>query len=193
MKKLLWILFPSLLFLVACGRKPATPQDPGPPPTVSSFIMKNLTSEFPGEIRTTNYGGKVQLVLFFRSDDAAFCGSIPEWTALQNEFSSRGFTLIGAVAEEDRRPDDIFTEVSALDISWPVGLADAPIVNAFGGSIAIRAVPTAFLLGRDGLVARSYAGYESIQILRDDINHLLDGQLPPERNSTATDSGNNVS
>lgn len=180
MKLKFWILFPALLLLAACGRKPATPQEPGPPSTVSSFIMKNLASEFPGEIRTTNYAGKVQLVLFFRSDDAACRGSLPDWSSLQKDFADRGFTLVGAVVD-DRHPDDLFAEVSALDISWPVGLAEAPIVEAFGGPAAIRAIPTAFLLGRNGLVARVYAGFEPLQNLRDDINSLLDGRPLPDR------------
>ena len=170
-----------LILLAGCGKKPAAPAvAPGPPPTVSGFVMKNLASEFPGEIRTTNYAGKVQLVLFLRSDDAACRGSLPAWTALQDEFASRGFTLVGAMVEDDRKPDDVFAEVSALNISWPVGLADAPIVEAFGGPSAIRAIPTAFLLGRNGLVARTYAGYEPLESLRADINLILDGQpLPP--------------
>jgi hypothetical protein len=181
MKKTFLILAPALLLLAACGRKPAEPPvESGPPPTVSGFVMKNLASEFPGEIHTTNFAGLVQLVLFIRSDDAACRGSIPAWTALQDEFASRGFTLVGAIVDE-RKADVLAAEVAALNISWPVGLADAPIVDAFGGPSAIRAIPTAFLLGRDGLVARTYAGYEPIQNLRDDINLLLDGQpLPPK-------------
>jgi len=182
MNKLIWILLPALLMLSACGRKPAAPVQPGPPPTVSSFILKNLASEFPGEIHTTNFADKVQLVIFFRSDDAACLGSLLAWTGLQNEFESRGFTLVGAVVEDDRHPDAIFTEVTALEISWPIGLANAPIVDAFGGPAAIRAIPTAFLIGRDGLVARSYSGFEPIENLREDIDHLLNDQALPNRN-----------
>ena len=173
--------FSFFILLAGCGKKPAAPAvAPGPPPTVSGFILKNLASEFPGEIRTTNYAGQVQLVLFIRSDDAACRGSLPAWTALQDEFAPRGFTLVGAIVD-DRKPDVLAAEVAALNIPWPIGLADAPIVEAFGGPSAMRAIPTAFLLGRDGLVARTYAGYEPIQNLRNDINLLLDGQsLPPK-------------
>ena len=173
-----------LLFATSCHRKPAAPVEPGPPPTVSSFILQNLASEFPGEIHTTNFADKVQLVIFFRSDDAACRGALPAWTGLQNEFEARGFTLVGAVVEDDRHPDAIFAEVSALEISWPIGLANTPIVDAFGGPTAIRAIPTAFLIGRDGLVARHYAGFEPIQNLREDIDHLLNDQALPNRNPT---------
>lgn len=170
------ILNSSLLILfAACGRKTDAPVPAGPPPAVSDFVMKNLASEFPGEIRTAKYSGKVQLIVFFRTDDAACRGSLAAWTGLQNEFVSRGFTLVGAIAD-NRKADVVAAEVAALAIPWPIGLADSPIVEAFGGLAAIRAVPTAFLLGRDGLVARAYSGFVPIQNLRDDINLLLDGQ-----------------
>ena len=171
-----------ILLLAACGRKSAVPEsEPVPIPPVNDFTMKNLASEFPGEIRTSNYLGQVQLVLFFRSDDAACRGSLSDWTALQEEFAPRGFTLIGAVADA-RHPDELAAEVAPLGISWPVGLADAPILTAFGGPAAIRAIPTAFLIRRDGTIARTYAGFEPIQNLQEDIRCLLDEQALPDRN-----------
>ncbi len=179
--KFLILVFSLLILLsTACGRKKeAPPSDLGPAPTVSDFTMKNLVSEFPGEIKTAECAGKVQLVLFFRSDDPACRGSIADWNSLQKDFADRGFVLLGAIVDE-RHPAKIAPEAAALNASFPVGLADARIVEAFGGPSSIRAIPTAFLLGRDGLVARKYSGFEPLPSLRDDINLLLDGQpLPP--------------
>ena len=182
MKNILRLLLPALFLFSGCGRqKTEAPVDLGPPPTVSSFVMKNLASEFPGEIKTADYAGKVQLVVFLRSDDAACRGSIADWNGLQKDFADRGFVLVGAIAD-DRRPDKIAPEVAELGADWPVGLADARIVDAFGGPDAIRAIPTAFLLGRDGLVARTYAGFEPLSALRDDVARVLDGQTLPARN-----------
>jgi peroxiredoxin len=170
------ILTLSFLFLfTSCGRKPAAPAVPAVPATASSFVMPNLASEFPGEIRTADYAGKVQLVIFLRSDDPACRGSLRDWSALQDEFATRGFTLVGAIVD-DRTRAVIAAEVAACEISWPVGLADASIVAAFGGPAAIRAIPTAFLLRRDGLIARVYPGFVSLPSLRTDIGQLLDGQ-----------------
>ena len=179
-KSSLLIPFACLLLLAACGRKPAAPPvDLGPAPAISDFVLKNLASEFPGEIKTAEYAGKVQLVLFLRTDDAGCRGSLGDWNALQKEFAARGFTLVGAVTDE-RPVDVVAAEVVALDIPWPIGLASAPVVEAFGGPGAIHAIPTAFLLGRDGFVARRYAGFEPLATLRADIARALDGQPLPE-------------
>ncbi|HRT06215.1 MAG TPA: TlpA disulfide reductase family protein [Kiritimatiellia bacterium] len=181
-KSSLLIPVSCLLLLAACGRKPAAPPvDLGPAPAISDFVLKNLASEFPGEIKTAEYAGKVQLVIFFRTDDPACRGSIPGWNGLQKEFHDRGFVLVGVVVD-DRPVAKLAAEAAALGAEFPVGLAtDARLVEAFGGSAAIRAIPTAFLLNRDGALARTYPGYEPLPALRDDVVRVLDGQPLPSK------------
>ena len=170
-----------ILLSTACSRKKEVPVDLGPAPAISDFVLKNLASEFPGEIQTADYSGKVQLVLFFRSDDPACRGSIHDWNKLQKDFADRGFILVGAVVD-DRPVAEVAAEVVALHADFPVGLAaDARLVDAFGGPAAIRAIPTAFLLTRDGALARTYAGFEPLSALRDDIARVLDGQPLPSK------------
>ena len=167
-----------ILLTTACSRKKDPP--PPPPPPVNDFVLKNLVTEFPGELPTSAYAGQVQLIVFFRTDDAPCRGSIPDWNALQKEFAPRGFTLVGAIVD-DRNPDLLAPEAIALGAAFPLGLADAPVVAAFGGPAALRAIPTAFLLSREGAVARSYAGFEPLPRLREDIARLLDGQPLADR------------
>ena len=180
--KFLILNFSFLILLsTACSRKKEVPVDLGPAPAISDFVLKNLASEFPGEIQTADYSGKVQLVLFFRSDDPACRGSIADWNGLQKDFAGRGFVLVGVVVD-DRPVAQIAAEVVALRADFPVGLAgDARLVEAFGGPAAIRAIPTAFLLGRDGAIARTYAGFEPLSALRDDVARVLDGQPLPSK------------
>ena len=170
-----------ILLSTACSRKKEVPVDLGPAPAISDFVLKNLASEFPGEIQTADYSGKVQLVLFFRSDDPACRGSVADWNGLQKDFAGRGFVRVGVVVD-DRPVAQIAAEVVALRADFPVGLAsDARLVEAFGGPAAIRAIPTAFLLGRDGAIARTYAGFEPLPALRDDVARVLDGQPLPSK------------
>ena len=170
-----------ILFSSACGRKKETPANLGPAPTVADFVLKNLASEFPGEIRAAEYAGKVQLVLFLRTDDPACRGSVAGWNALRKEFGDRGFVVLGVVVD-DRPDDQLAAETAQLHAEFPVGLAlDPRLVDAFGGPAAIRAIPTAFLLTRDGAVARTYPGFEPLPALRDDVVRVLDGQPLPSK------------
>ena len=180
-KSSLLIPFACLLLLSACGRKKEAPVDLGPAPTISDFVLKNLASEFPGEIKTAEYADKVQLVIFFRTDDPACRGAVAGWNGLQKEFHDRGFVLVGVVVD-DRPVAKLAAEAAALGAEFPVGLAtDARLVATFGGPAAIRAVPTAFLLTRDGALARTYPGYEPLASLRDDVVRVLDGQSLPSK------------
>ena len=184
-KSSLLIPLACLLLLSACGRKKEVPVDLGPAPTISDFVLKNLASEFPGEIKTAEYADKVQLVIFFRTDDPACRGAVAGWNGLQKEFHDRGFVLVGVVVD-DRPVAQLSAEAAAFGAEFPVGLAtDARLVAAFGGPAAIRAIPTAFLLTRDGALARTYPGYEPLAALRDDVVRVLDGQSLPSKTSKA--------
>ncbi len=162
-----------LLLLAACGRKEAPPPLP-PPPPVNDLVLRNLADEFPGEIQTADFAGRVQLLVFFRTDDAPSRATIPEWNALQTDYAGRGFTVIG-LAADPRPAAAIAQETASLGAAFPVGLADPPVVAAFGGPDAIRAIPTAFLLDRDGAIARAYSGFYPWPLLRADIDAALDG------------------
>jgi len=171
-----------LIFLTGCGRGPSTPEEPAlPPQTANDLVLKNLTTEFPDEIRTADLAGQVQLILFFRSDDEACRGRISDWNDLQDQFQSRGFTLVGAVVD-NRGPEVLSAELAALGLSWPVGLATDPVLKAFSTDAPVHAIPTAFLLSREGKVMRTYAGFEPISHLREDIDLLLNDQELPDRN-----------
>ena len=191
MKKLIFLSFfilnfSFLLVFSSCTRKETPPPvAPVPIPPIHNFALQNLLSEFPAEIQTTNYSGQVQLIVFFRVDNPACRGSIPDWNALQADFSPRGFTLVGAITDQ-RAPDQVAPDALALGATFPLGLATPPVLTAFGGPSALRAIPTAFLLSRDGSLLRTYSGFEPLPRLREDIHHALDGQDLIDRNPKTT-------
>jgi len=171
-----------VLLLTACGRKSCVPDGPQVSvPAVNDLVLQNLTTEFPGELRTAELAGQVQLILFFRSDDQACRGRVPDWNDLQDQFQSRGFTLVGAVVD-NRSPEILSAELASLGLSWSAGLATDPVLKAFSSEAPVHAIPTAFLLSREGKIMRTYAGFEPIAHIREDIDLLLNNQELPDRN-----------
>ena len=166
----------ALLLLSSCNRLPSEPLPP--PPPINDLALINLADQFPGEIQTSAYAGQVQLLIFFRTDDTPSRATIPEWNALQIDYAQRGLTIIGLVV--DSRPAaQIAAETATLGAIFPMGLADDQVVAAFGGASAIRAIPTAFLLDRNGHLLSTYPGFVPWPILRADIDAALDGRPLP--------------
>lgn len=159
---------------------------PPPPPPVSDISLRNLTGDSPAEIRNADHAGQVQLVIFLRTDDAPCRASLPAWAALLDEFGPRGFTVLGAVVD-DRPPAILAAEAAELPLPFPIGLASDPVVAAFGGPSAIRAIPTSFLIDRDGQLVRTYPGFEPLDLIREDIDAALNRLPLPDRSPPAPD------
>ena len=166
------------LLLASCSCRPVPPA-PVPIPPIHDFTLKNLASEFPGEIETVHYAGQVQLIIFLLTDDPGCRATLAEWNRLQQGYAAAGFTVIGVVAD-DRPLAAITAEAAELAPEFPLGLADVPVVTAFGGLSAIRAVRTLFLLDRAGNLAHTYTGFVPMDTLRDDIAALLAAPAPSE-------------
>jgi peroxiredoxin len=173
------LLLPTLLGLLLLGACSRCTPDPLPPPRpVHNLVLVNLAEDFPGEIRTADYAGHVQLLIVFRTDDPPSLATIPDWNALQTDYAAHGLAIIGLVV--DSRPAaQIAAETATLDAAFPIGLADDQVVAALGGPLAIRAIPTAFLLDRDGQQLNDYPGFVPWPILRADIDAALNNAPLP--------------
>lgn len=194
MKKTVLPLLPAILAavlaaaLAACKPAKTAPEsllasdpDVPPPAAVNDFTMDNLVGEFPGHIRSADYAGSPQLVLFFLPDDASCVAALPDWNTLQRDYSPRGFTILGLIP--DPRPATaLHPLVAALDPppAFPTGRADSSIIVAFGSPTALRVVPTAFLLDASGNVVRCYQGHTRPEWIREDLDALLSGTPLPD-------------
>jgi hypothetical protein len=173
--------------LPACKRAKAPeallPSDPDvpPPAAINDFTMENLVGEFPGTVRSADYAGQPQLVLFFLADDESCASALPDWNALQRDYGPRGFTILGLIP--DPRPAIALRPlVAALSPvpAFPTGRADSAIITAFGTPTALRVVPTAYLLDASGSVIRYYQGHTRPEWIREDLDALLSGAPLPD-------------
>ncbi len=172
------IAFVLVALLVACGRQ--TPEPPPPPPPVHDLELPSLLGDAPEPIRTIDFAGRVQFLIFLHTDNESCLDTIPAWNALQEVFGPSGFQVVGIVV--DNRPRAaLASEAAGLGSVFPIGVGSEDVVAAFGGVDALRAIPTAFLLDRAGNLARAYPGFPPWLEIREDIHHALDGSPLPDR------------
>ena len=118
-----------------------------------------------------DFQGQVVYVDFW----ASWCGpcrqSLPLYEEMSDEFPADQFQLVAINLDEVREDAELFLE--RHPVSYTVLLDPA---GATAQEWAIQAMPSSFLLGRDGTVVKSWAGFKPSHIdeIRDEIQKLLE-------------------
>lgn len=119
----------------------------------------------------SDYAGKVIYLDFW----ASWCGpcrqSLPALNRLYRELGERGFVVLAVNVDTYR--DEALAFLQRHPVSYPV-LRDAD--NTLPKRFAVKGMPTAFLIGRDGRVAHVHEGFRKSDTapLRQKITALLE-------------------
>lgn len=172
-------LFLGMVLLGAVGSqsggRTAVVGDPG---LGQGVILSGQISTVTGEvIEADSLSGRVILVNAW----ATWCGpcvrEMPAFQRVLDEYQDRGFLVIGISADEDG-PEVVRSFIENLGISYPVTVGPQPPLSLLAAQV--RGLPTSFLLGRDGRVAKRVEGVFSEEDLREALEELLD-QRPHSR------------
>ena len=148
---------------------PSAPSNPSlqPAPDVT---FKNLQG---GDVALSSMKGKVVLLNFWATWCEPCRSEIPVLIGLQDKYSSKGFTMLGASMDEDGvKAVDSFIHTTNFNVGGQQRLMDYPIVlgsdaitDKFGGLLGM---PTSYLISRDGKIVKKYIGVvNEAQIVKD--------------------------
>jgi thiol-disulfide isomerase/thioredoxin len=163
----------AMVWMVGCApqkppeKKPETPSQVKAP-VANDFVVANLSGDA-STLRLSDYAGKVVLIDFWATWCPPCKAELPTLNKMYQDLKDRGFTIIGLSVDQGEQAD-IAEAVKAFGLSYPVGLANEDVQKAYGG---IRAVPTKFLLDKEGGVRQHYVGLVPENRLRQDIEALL--------------------
>ncbi len=113
--------------------------------------------------------GKVVVVNFW----ATWCGpcrqEIPGFIEAYKNYKSKGVEIVGISLDEGGW-DVVRPYITRASISYPVVIGDQALTEAYGG---ITAIPTTFIINKEGRIAGKHVGYLSREQLEKQIKAVL--------------------
>jgi peroxiredoxin len=159
----------AILGVVACSpRQPSKPlvKDDTNRKHAPDFALKDANGKL---VRLADYQGKVVLLDFW----ATWCGpckiEIPWFMEFQRKYKDRGFEVVG-VSMDDDGWKSITPFVAEKKINYRIVLGDDTTGDQYGG---LEALPTTFVIDRNGRIAAVHVGLASKKDFEDAIEKLL--------------------
>jgi len=139
------------------------------------ITFKNLEG---ADVSLSSLKGKVVLLNFWATWCEPCRSEIPVLIGLQDKYSSKGFTMLGASMDEDGvKAIDPFIHTTQFNVGGQQRLMDYPIVlgtdaitDKFGGLLGM---PTSYLISRDGKIVKKYIGVVNEQQVIKDVESQL--------------------
>jgi thiol-disulfide isomerase/thioredoxin len=138
----------------------------GPVGTAPAVVFESPDGE---PVALAELEGQVVLVNFW----ATWCGpcklEMPGFQRLYEDKRDQGFTILG-VSTDRGSWDDVRAFLLERGVDYPVVRTSATADRAFGG---INAIPTSFLIDRQGIIRHRIFGFMPPPALRIAVNRLL--------------------
>jgi len=159
-----WVKQHSPNSVKAASVKPDNQRKPAP-----DFTLKDADGKV---VHLTDYRGKVVLLDFW----ATWCGpckiEIPWFMEMQRKNKDKGFEVLG-VAMDDEGWEVVKPFVADLNVNYRIVIGNDSTAEIYGG---VDALPTTFLIDREGKIAAVHVGLASKKEFEDGIEELL--QIP---------------
>jgi peroxiredoxin len=125
-------------------------------------------------VKLSDYKGKVVLLDFF----ATWCGpckiEIPWFMEMERKNKDRGFAVLG-VAMDDEGWEIVKPFLADLGVNYRVVIGNDTTAGMYGG---VDALPTTFLIDKEGRIAAVHVGLASRKDFEDGVEQLLQSSTP---------------
>lgn len=130
------------------------------------FELKNLEGK---PVKLADFQGKVVLLNFWATWCVPCRQEIPGFVALQQQYGDKGLVIIG-VSLDEQGVDVVKKFAKQFEVTYPVVMGNEKLIADYGN---IEAVPTTFVIDREGRIAGRHVGFADKAIFEEAIKPLL--------------------
>jgi peroxiredoxin len=154
------------------------------PQVAAAFALAGGAEEAPAFILETLDGdtvslealrGEVVLVNFWATWCPPCRVEMPGFERVYRDKREQGFTIV-AISTDRTGTAPVREFLAARQLTFPAGMATPDVVREFGG---VRALPTSFLIDRQGRIRHQVSGYFAEPALRLAVDRLLREEPEP--------------
>jgi len=135
-------------------------------PSAPDWELADLNGKL---VKFSNFRGHVLIVDFWATWCAPCRVEVPHFVELQKQYGDKGLTVIG-VSLDEQGPEGVKKFVKGFGVNYPIVIGNEKVVEAYG---RIDAVPTAFVIDRQGRIVSRHIGYEDKAVFEKEIQSLL--------------------
>jgi thiol-disulfide isomerase/thioredoxin len=161
LKRILSILFTIIALLPAVPSRAEQTGKAAPGWQLSDVNGKPL--------KLADFKGKVVVLDFWATWCPPCRAEIPGLVALQKKYAAQGLSVIG-VSLDEQGPSVVKPFIERFAINYPVVMGNEKVLADYGG---ITAIPTTFVIDREGNVVAAHQGYTDQATFESEISPLL--------------------
>lgn len=105
-------------------------------------------------LKLSDYRGKVVIIDFWATWCPPCRKGIPDLIDIKKKYGSKGVEIIGVSVDTDTKPE-VIPFIKEKGINYPVVYGNQNVYMQYGG---IRAIPTTFVIDKEGKIVASYEG-----------------------------------
>ncbi|HYW44809.1 MAG TPA: TlpA disulfide reductase family protein [Bryobacteraceae bacterium] len=148
---------------VKAAVKPDKERHPAP-----DFALKDADGKV---VHLSDYRGKVVLLDFWATWCSPCRVEIPWFMEIERRNKDKGFEVLG-VAMDDEGWEAVKPFLQELSVNYRIVIGNDSTAQAYGG---VDALPTTFLIDREGKIAAVHIGLASKKDFEDGVQQLLEG------------------
>ncbi len=177
-QKLFLMFLLTSFTVIGCGNKNINEEPKNentPAATTGSVDAKSnkapdfvLTGTNGNKIKLSDYRGKVVILDFWATWCPPCRKGIPDLIDLQKNYK-KDLVIIGISVDTDTK-NDVIPFMKEYGINYHIAYADNEVVQNYGN---IQAIPTSFIIDREGNIVTSFVGLQRKEAYADLINKLI--------------------